>query len=460
VYGTNFQVVSDHRPLLGLLRSTNLSSRQARLVHKLAEYGFTLHHRAGASHQNADTLSRSPGVVGAVHSIQSDLAKEVLEAQPKDPDLTQLCSFLSSGGSELPDKPIFRFFLRQQHLFTATAQGLFYKNAVVVPASLIQKVLATYHSSPAAGHFDADRTRRRLADKYFWYGLPTDVSTYVQQCLPCRQSKESGACSSTLGCLPKPGPFEFLCLDLVGPLPACQGHRFILTMEDTFTRWVEAVPLTTITAEAVAGAFLRTWVYRFGPPVVVHSDRGTQFVSEMFNALVRLLGSRRTTTTPYHPEGNGVLERFHRSLMDRLRTAENPGNWVANLPSALFAYRCSYHKAIDTTPFNLTYGFTPSLPTDWPRSFASLAPASWVASLRTAWNLLLRQEGRQGSCKQRIRPGDMVLVRKVSKGKLEKPWHPPSKVVRILGPTVLDIAGFGPTHVNRLKIVQGGRNVG
>ena len=59
VHVTNFQVVSDHRrPLMGLLRSTNLSSRQARLVHKLAEYSFTLHHRAGTSNQNADTLSR------------------------------------------------------------------------------------------------------------------------------------------------------------------------------------------------------------------------------------------------------------------------------------------------------------------------------------------------------------------------------------------------------------------
>jgi hypothetical protein len=70
--------------------------------------------------------------------------------------------------------------------------------------------------------------------------------------------------------------------------------------------------------------------------------------------------------------------------------------------------------------------------------------------------MLLAAEGRHGVPKQRIQPGDAVLVRKPRTDKLEKPWSEPTKVLKVLGPTVMDVDGFGPTHVNRLKLFQGG----
>ena len=73
------------------------------------------------------------------------------------------------------------------------------------------------------------------------------------------------------------------------------------------------LPITTITAEAVAQAFLSGWIARFGVPSTIVTDRGRQFESHLWDALMTLLGSKRARTTAYHPEANGMVERFHAS---------------------------------------------------------------------------------------------------------------------------------------------------
>ena len=234
---------------------------------------------------------------------------------------------------------------------------------LVVPRSRAGPILETYHN---VGHFDADRTRKRLINCYWWYGLPSDVTKFVKNCTACAECKITGGATSTVGKLPSPGPFELVFLDIV-ILPSCRGYQYLLTMECSFTRWVEAIPLTSITAEAVATAFLHHWVFRFGPPVSVHSDRGTQFESELFSSLCNLIGIAKSRTTAYHPEGNGALERFHRTLKTRLVTALNGRtSWMERVHAALFAYRTSVHSATGLTPFQLVFGFTPAIPADWP----------------------------------------------------------------------------------------------
>lgn len=459
LFGTQFSVVTDHKPLEGLLKSNNLSSRQTRLIHKLSEFSFSIKYRAGSEHGNADCLSRSHPIA-TVNEHPEGLLTKILSEQQQDPQILLLHKFLTTETQQLPSNAMFSFFLRNKAKLTVSNGHVFYGNAVLVPKHLMQLVLQRYHSSPAAGHFDADRTRKRLENKYFWYGLPTDVSSFCSSCDTCSQVKSSGGCHSTVGTIPKPGPFEFVCVDIVGPMPVCRGYKFILTMEDSFTRWVEAVPLSSISSEAVAAAFLKNWVYRFGPPVTLHSDRGTQFISSTFLELSKLLGIERTTTTPYHPQGNGMIERFHRSFLERLRSSPNSSDWVSNLEPSLFAYRTAFHRSVGTTPFNLTYGFTPSLPTDWPQKFSSASPSSFVHSLRSYWNSIVTSEGKQGKCSHRIQVNDHVLVRKPTTTKLEHPWYPPARVIRILGPTVIEVENYGPTHVNRLKLYKGGRDVG
>ena len=87
-----------------------------------------------------------------------------------------------------------------------------------------------------------------------------------------------------------------------------------MTCIDRFTRWPEAIPISDITAESIAQAFITNWIARFGVPHVVTTDRGKQFESHPFASLTNFLGTTRIRTTAYHPIANGLVERFHRQL--------------------------------------------------------------------------------------------------------------------------------------------------
>ena len=126
------------------------------------------------------------------------------------------------------------------------------------------------------------------------------------------------------------------------PLPPSMPHgqpftapfRYLLTCIDRATRWVEATPLTDITAESVASAFLETWVSRFGVPLYVVTDRGAQFEAELFSHLSSILGFHRLRTTVCHPTCNGMVERLHRTLKAAIRSRKQ--EWLRSLPVVLF----------------------------------------------------------------------------------------------------------------------------
>ena len=118
-------------------------------------------------------------------------------------------------------------------------------------------------------------------------------------------------------------PFQLVALDIVGPLPETpRDNRYLLVMADYFTRWSEAFPLQSVTAEAVA--VVNGWIARFGSPEQLHLDQGPQFESKLFAELCRLQGIHKSRTTPYHPEGDGLVERLKRTLLGILRAHITP----------------------------------------------------------------------------------------------------------------------------------------
>ena len=106
--------------------------------------------------------------------------------------------------------------------------------------------------------------------------------------------------------------FDHVHLDLV-VMPEINGFRYCLTMIDRYTR-PEAIPLRNMTADTVPTAFWTHWISRFGCPKVITTDQGSQFESALFKALTNLVGCKRTRTIAYHPQTNGMVERWHRSF--------------------------------------------------------------------------------------------------------------------------------------------------
>jgi len=155
---------------------------------------------------------------------------------------------------------------------------------------------------------------------------------------------------------------------------------------DRFTRWPEAIPLTAITAEAVAQAFLSGWISRFGVPSTIITDRGRQFESQLWTNLMSLLGSRRARTTAYHPQTNGMVERFHRQLKAALKAQPKPDAWMDTLPLILLGIRTALKEDLKFTAAEMVYGTTLRLPGEFftPSTTDSLPdPSNFIHQLKT-----------------------------------------------------------------------------
>ena len=157
-------------------------------------------------------------------------------------------------------------------------------------------------------------------------------------------------------------PGECWAMDIVGPLPTTRnGHRYILTMCDVFTRWAEAIALPDQRAPTIARAVVDRVIAAHGVPEQILTDQGQNFDSQLMHHVCQLLGIHKSRTTAYHPQGNGHCERFNGTLSDIISSlvSKNGGYWDEVLSLALFLYRTKTHSSIGSSPFQMTYGRQP-----------------------------------------------------------------------------------------------------
>ena len=165
------------------------------------------------------------------------------------------------------------------------------------------------------------------------HGLQKQFGLWTKQCLACQKAEIQRHVKAPIISYPPPDRhFDCVNIDIVGPLAPSEGNRFLLIMVDRFTRWPEAIPLKEVTTLACAKAFFATWVSRFGVPTHLLSDRGPQFISQLWSSIHQQLGICLHHTTAYHPQANGLVERFYRQLKTALMTRLTGANRVDELP--------------------------------------------------------------------------------------------------------------------------------
>ena len=194
--------------------------------------------------------------------------------------------------------------------------------------------------------------------------MENDIKGHVKSCDIC-QKRQKPIRTELLHPIKVRRPFDQLGMDIVGPLPLTKmGNQYIIVATEYLTKWPEARALPNAKAASMASFFYEDIICRHGCPKELLTDQGTHFVNELLQAMCKRVGVKHRLSTAYHPQTNGLVERFNKTLCEIL--AKYSGmykeDWDVFLPSALFAYRTIRQNTTRYEPFYLTYGREATLP--------------------------------------------------------------------------------------------------
>jgi transposase InsO family protein len=162
---------------------------------------------------------------------------------------------------------------------------------------------------------------------------------------------------------PPSNPWEFVCADILGPLPTTlDGHRFLLVFSDRFSKFTVAKPMKTCTSNDFAETFVSDWVAIFGVPLILLTDNGPQFASKFLKQVSAVLGVHQIFTSAYHPSTNGQVERFNLTVVSMLSHYVGQGiHWYLLIGPCLAAYNSTVHSSTGYAPQEFIRAAAPRL---------------------------------------------------------------------------------------------------
>lgn len=468
----SFIVRTDNNPLTYILTSAKLDATGQRWVAELSQFNFSISYRSGRENIEADFLSRpfssqdrtipsdvvsalcSSPQMGWIHAFQltcdptfpCDLSPSLSSPdwkveQRKDAAIFNAIQVLE--GKKKPSAarrcPGTLDYLRQRKRLTLRNNILYRERTVdgntsfqlVVPIHFQQMAMKGIHDD--VGHLGIDRSTQLLRERFFWPNMSSSIREHVAQCTPCLLRKRPPHRAPLIN-IPSSQPLELVCMDYLTLEPSKGKFENVLIITDHFTKYAVAIPTRNQTAKTTATALFNHFINHYGFPLRLHSDQGQNFLSRTIKELCQLAHISQSRTSPYHAMGNGLCERYNRTLMNMLATLPEAKktNWKDHVATVTHAYNSTQHDSTGVSPFFLMYGRQPRLPIDLffghePNNSSSDNYSTFVKHLRQrlseAYKLAqdnikkaqaqqktnydLRQRGAK------VQPGDRVLVQKV-----------------------------------------------
>ena len=370
VEGRHFTVYTDHQALTRAIdaKTDRHSPRESRQLSYIAQFTTDIRYTPGLRNIVADYLSRLNGIRELSHTPDTSvLTNHDPETWLEDsPDVHFTASVFrdqQKADGELQhciNQHREEWNIRSIEGIDCDTQLDFPR--ALVPRKLRRLVFNGYHN---LAHPGVRRTRKLIAERYVWPAMHRDITRWTRECISCQQSKIHRHNKAPLQPMEFKGrKFDAIHVDLIGPMDASGQCAYALTMIDRMSRWPEACPIPDISAETVARALVTHWISRYGVPLSITTDRGAQFTSQLWTQLNQLMGTERRPTTAYHPQSNGLVERFNRDLKTALTTMDDPTNWTDHLPLILLALRSQYKPDLKATSAEAVYGCTLRLPHD------------------------------------------------------------------------------------------------
>ena len=392
--------------------------------------------------------------------------------------------FTAADRKALGDHKLSNFVVREgliYHVHKPKGQPKIYQ--LIIPPSLQQDYLHSMHAGKGNNaHLGFNKSYEKMQRSYWWPGMYKDVDYTVRSCTRCQSRKTPRTHAALQPNLLTSHPFECVGVDVLGPLPrSTSGYRYIIVFIDHFTRWVEAFPMRKNDARTCAELLVTEIVCRYGAPTKLLSDRGSPFLASMAKEVYHILSIKKLQTTAYHPQTNGIVERFNSTLVAMLAmyVSMDQKDWDKYIRYCVFAYNTSRHELNQFTPYYLVFGREASLPINVASRVDSdiyLSSGEYaqqiIRRMRVAHNLASKNQRSVASeykTKALAKPppefkaGDLVWLRFYShkiglSPKLEHMWRGPFEIVERTAPVTYVVSVPGRTrnlkyvtHVNRLK---------
>ena len=381
-------IYTDHEALKSLLNTPYPSGKLARWGLILQDMDLEIKYRSGKKNSNADALSRYPIDVPTAHDTSTELSGVVATLDPSgevgskdgentlhdrqmsDSSLKIIVDYISDGKLPEDEKEARHLTLRSQK-FTVLDGILYYIESdktlrVVVPQVDREHLFNESHSGTFGAHLRGAKIHSQLSRHYWWPKMRADIEKWCRSCLVCATRHVGHKVIPPLTPIPVGGPFDRVGVDVLQLPKTRSGKQYAVVFVDYLTKWPEVFATSNQSAYTIAKLLVEKIVSRHGVPSQLLSDRGGAFLSKLLQEIGALLGFYKVNTSAYHPQTDGLVERFNRTLIDMLaKTTElNGKNWDEKLPFVLFAYRSTVQESTGESPFRLLYGRDPKLPTE------------------------------------------------------------------------------------------------
>lgn len=362
--------------------------------------------------------------------------------------------------------------------FKSLAEEIFYDQGISVTFYInkiheltdindINLILDANHKSLLGGHTGVDRMLNKIKRFYYWPSIKKDVYEYVKNCEICERTKTHKHTKTPIQIAEVASkPFERVYIDLIGPItPATiNGHKYIFTCECELTKFAIAVPITDATAISTAQAFLHEVLLKYLLPEYVIMDNGTNFTSELFTNLNKLLNIGKRHITAFNPKAN-MVERLHKTLNAYLRafTKDNPDEWDQYISFATHSYNCTPHSTTNYAPQELLFGTLTQILTKITKQKTPIYTYdNYIDELRTRLKythdlakekLMIRKETNAEYKNKSTNPleleiGDKVLMKKRNKeNKWDHLYEGPFEIIEILSSVAVKIRKGQKTQI-------------
>ena len=465
-------VYTDHVACLSILNTARPSGKLARWALTIQEMDLTIKHKPGKKNTNADALSCCPADESQICVLQKTdedemtclpELEEVLRCQREDADMAAMTVYLQYG--TLPDEEkLSRRIVLESKQYEVIEGVLYHENpafpgrwCVVVPKDFRTALLEEAHQGRFAGHLAEKKVYDRMRRHLWWRGMKNDEVTFCKACLVCATRKGGRKTfRPPLTPIPVGGPFHRVAVDILQLPLTANGNSYVAVFMDYLTKWPEAFAIPDQKAETIAKLFVENIVCRHGIPEELLSDRGANFLSGLIQETCRLLGVKKINTSGYHPQTDGLVEKFNSTLINMIAKScdVQDRDWDVHLPYLLFAYRVSSQESTRESPFFLLYGRDARTPTETALSHVRSPyvvdldeyKEGLLESLTLAWKLASENVEKSQVAQKKaydrktkevdLRAGERVMVRMPSESqgkdwKLARPFHGPYRVLQV-----------------------------